>query len=669
MPPMPRRALPERVTSGPLAALLLAAVALAGAPAPAPAQAVRYTRPVDVRDAGWVRVPLASEVVRRAGTGGGVRLFGPEGEEVPFARLPVPAEPRRRPAAPLPPDPAEAGWWLPLEVSRGARLHDLLVLSFEGSGPVAGLPLRLEASADGEAWQLLAVGEAAAGDGDWLFPYPATDLRFLRLRWPRPPGGGGPPTIAAAAVEEVPPGAFRVSVARPECRAAEAGAAPSGTVCRLSLGGTGRYLRRLCFVVGSEGAAGYRVLAAVEGRWEPVAEAVWPEAPADSARCALLDLALPGELEPLRLEVYGGGKQAPAVRDAAAGFAPEMLVFQARRAGLHTLAYGPAVFRSTREGDVDPPRDAGLPVVVPGPEEVSEVPASALILPTAAGPAPAVRFEERWDLTADAPAPGALHRLTLPSAVYPVSESDLADLRLLVSGAGANLQVPYVRWRPDEPELVAERRRAEPLRGRRGDGTSRLRVEVPEADLPLSALVASAPPGDGDGGSGGGWNRRVRVLVSAAGGAEEAAGPWTDWQCPPRPPLPCRATVPLEPSASGALVVEIDDGGGAPLPAVDLELWRRRDVLLFPWPAERTTPGLAAGAAALEAPEYDLSQRAEELVARPWREARVAREGAGGGRLGAAAITLALLAAAAALVVLLHRILGEQDPGRRRDRA
>jgi hypothetical protein len=123
------------------------------------------------------------------------------------------------------------------------------------------------------------------------------------------------------------------------------------------------------------------------------------------------------------------------------------------------------------------------------------------------------------------------------------------------------------------------------------------------------------------------------------------------------------------------LVVEIDGGAAAEaagaglLLAVDVELWRQRDVLLFAWPGDpsRTggdgeAPRLAAGAPGIEAPDYELEGRRDELLARPWREARLVPEGGpeGRGRLGTWTLTLALLAAAVALLALLHRILSAQ---------
>lgn len=654
----------QRVPFRLAAALLLATVAPAVTLRPARAQEPRYTRPLDVPAAGWVRVPLAPEIVRRIGAGAGLQLFGPAGAEVAFVHRPAVVPPAWRPAEVLAPEPGEDVWWLPLEVASDAGLHERLALGPEGAAALGPAPaVRLEASADGATWRLVAVGEMEAADGRLSLAYPATDLRRLRLGWPRRAGEPGPPRFAEAAVEEVPLGAFRVSVASSDCRSDDASPGAHRTVCRLPVGGAGRHLRRLCFTVAGDAPAAYRLSTPRAGRWEAVAESAWGAPVPEAPRCARLDAAEVSTLEPLRLELFGAGRQAPSVRDATAGFAPEVLLFEAKRAGVHTLAYGPGVLPGAPvEGAAMPP-GVEPAVVVPGPEESSEVPASALALPAAAGPAPVARFAETWEVAAERPEPGQLHRLTLPPAVYEVAAPDLSDLRLLVPEGGSRLQVPYVLWRPEEPALVVERRGIEPDRPERGGSTSRVVVGAPESDLPISALSMSAPAA----GPGQVWERRARVRAPGADdGEERPAGPWVDWACAPRPPLPCRVTLPLEERGAGPWVVEIDDGGAAPLSAVDLELWRRRDVLLFPWPAEGATPVLAAGAEGLEAPEFELSRRRDELVARPWREASLVLDGDRGGGLGAVAITLALIAAAVALLVLLDRTLAEQVPGRRR---
>jgi hypothetical protein len=540
--------------------------------------------------------------------------------------------------------------------------------------PPAGA-VRLAASDDGESWRLLVAGElrpAAPGDPRLALTYPATEARHLRLGWPasaRAAGGrGAPPELRAAAVQEVPPRSYRLSLPRLDCRPREPSAVSARVACRLPLGGAGRFLRRLCFTAVSEGPAGYRLFRAEEGRWEAVAEGVWSGAAAEVPRCLPLDLTLSDAEDTLRLELYGGDAEPPAVRDATAELQGEYLLFRARRAGRHTLAYGPGVVRSSRFDRLPAPQGAQPVTVQPGPEEAAEVPAAALDLHEAGGPAPAVAFDETWNVASDAPEPGALHRLVLPAELYGAAGEELAEIRLVVPDPGSAAHVPYLRWRPEEPVLAAERPGAEPEA--RGEAPARVELELPEGGLPLSALVVSAAAGDGAGGRGP-WNRRVRAVYLDAAEAESGeptpASPWLEWPCAAAVPLPCRATVALEEAGDAAprrVAVEIDDRGGEPLPAVDLELWRRRDVLLFGWPAGGEGGLLlGAGADGLEAPEYELEARRQELLARPWREARLVAEeeaAAGRGRLGAWAIGLALVAAAAALVALLHRILGEQ---------
>lgn len=658
-------------------------------PRAAAAQEVRFTRPVVVQAAApegtWVRVPLGPDVLRHAGAGGGLRLYGPEGEDVPFRRIADPAAGALRRAELGRARAARGGWWLPLEVPAGAGAHErLLVALGDGTAPPAGA-VRLAASDDGESWRLLVAGElrpAAPGDARLALPYPATEARHLRLGWPRPRGEAAaraePPELAAA-VQEVPPRSYRVSLPRLDCRAREPSAASARLACRLPLGGAGRFLRRLCFTTLSEAAAGYRLFLAEEGRWESVAEGVWAGTAAETPRCLALDLTLADAEDTLLLELYGGAAEPPVIRDATAELRGESLLFRARRPGRHTLAYGPGVVRGSRFDRLPAPPGVEPVTVQPGPEEAAEVPAAALDLPAAAGPAPAVAFDETWSVAAEDPEPGGLHRLVLPAEVYGAAGGELAELRLLVPDLGSEVQAPYLRWRPEEPVLAGERRGAEPEV--REGAPARVTLEAPAARLPLSALVVSAPAGDG-GEARGRWSRRVRAVYlggvpgadeagaaapeAADGGGARPASPWLEWSCAAEPPLPCRFTIALADDAADAaprrIAVEIDDRGAEALPAVDLELWRRRDVLLFAWPAGGVLL-LGAGASGLEAPEYELEARRLELLARPWREARlvgVEEAAAAGGRLGAWALGLALVAAAAALVVLLHRMLGER---------
>ncbi len=694
----------RRATST-VGAALLVLLALAAVPAPAEAQALRFTRPIDVPEVGWVRVPLGPEMLRRTGAGGGIRLFGPEGEEVPFRRVAARSAPLRRSAEPGAPTATDGGWWVPLDVVPGARLHERLLVELEApvaaiEGEVAGdgISVRVEGSADGESWRLLVAGELVPVDGAearYTVSYPATELDRLRLFWPSTGEGSGPPRFAGAAVAEVPPGSSRLSLARPECRADEPSPSGTRTVCRLPLGGAGRYLRHLCLLVSSTGPAAYRLLDAENGRWETVAEGVWDLPGDDVPRCLRVDLQLAGgsaETEALRVELYGLGDEAPLVREASAELAPEELVFRARRAGLHTLAYGPAVLAgSVAEGtpprrSVPPPSETAR--IEPGPEEATEVPVPPIALGTgsANAPTPAVAWQETWSVSAEAPEPGRLFRLTLTEPVYAVARPGLPDLRLLrlgeevESAAGrAAGQVPFARWRPEVPELAAARTGVTP----RADGELRLATIEPSAHgLPLSALVATTLP------SGEGFRWRVRVRYAgvpaalAAAARDEAldgdgdaqgtlegddtstrgVGPWVEWVCRSRPPLPCRVALALDEIPARRVVLEIDDLGEAPPSPLDLELWRRRDVLLFAWPPGGGAPTLAAGAEGVEAPAGEVEGGLDALLARSWQEAVLGTEadGAGGtGRLGPWVVGLALVVALLTLLFLLDRILAE----------
>ncbi len=649
---------------------LIASLALAGCAAlpsaqPARAQETRYTRPVEVPRPGWVRVALDADVLRKAeGAGGSPRLFGPEGEDVPFRRVPAEAAGARVPAvrAGVGPGP-RGGWQVLVTLGDQPAHHDRLVLGL-AAPPPAGT-LRLDGSSDGETWRLLVVGSlvpaAGAGPADGAvvagLPYPASDVRLLRLSgWP---AGGGPPEIRGAAVESVPARSFHLALPRPDCRSSDPPSAASArTVCRLPVGGSGRYLRRLDFVVGGEGPIGYRLFEAEEGRWEPVGEGVWGPVAGEAPRCLPLELAISGPAESLRLELYSTAGEAPALEDYGADFTGEALLFRARRAGTHTLAYGSGVVQVSPGAAPRPPPDAEVMRLEAGAAEASAASGAPPSLPDSGVAAPAIHFAGTWPVTADEkPEPGELYRLVLPPPVYGVARPDLGDLRLIA----ADVQVPYARWRPAEPVPAAQLRTAAPVPAETA-GHSRLDLVLPIPGLPLSSLVLSAPAGR--------FGRRVRALYQngaegAASAAPQAASPWLEWQCTARAPLPCRITLALEGGPATRVIVEIDDRGAPPLGQVDLEVWRRRDLLLFPWPSGERALALGAGAEDLEAPDEDLASRLDELLARPWRDAQVVldpTEGAdGSGRLGSWAVAMALVLAAALLLFLLHRVLREQE--------
>jgi len=741
--------------------------------APVAGQGLRFTRSIEVPAPGWVRVPLAPEILREAApAGGSLRLFGPEGEEVAFGRVLSEAGGEWLAAEVASETRTANGWRVELRLSSAAAAaadvgspdagdgtgasggarprHDRLRLAFDGFDP-SGTDgaVQVEGSDDGSTWRLLTVGRLDRSAGQHamdatatvVLAYPSTAARFLRLTLPRFEGaastsaategdGDGAPRIRHAAVETVPARSLGVTVPRPECRSGAAGndhpegaegteeakgAEGSGegegddegqasadqgavrsigprTVCTLPLASAGRHLRRLDLIVTAPGRVGFRLLAPEDGRWEPLAEGVWASPLAETPHSLGLDLDLPRPAEPLRLELYGDGEAPPGLVRADAELAAEALVFRAQRAGRHTLAYGAGVFRGSRSEAVRVPAGVVPRRIEPGPEDEGSVPTATAPLPESAGPAPSVQFTRRWSVVAESPTPGGLYRLPLAAEIYAVARPDLADLRLIAAGA----QVPYVRWRPDEPVAVMTVRGAvpSPARGAAGPaadsrasarGPVRVGIDLPTSGLPLSALVVHAVPRGSD------LRRRVRVLAvepPTAGGDGErrVLSPWLDWTCTPRPPLSCRLSIALDDSPelgsrrARRLELELEPRGGArragpsgagsgdgATSTLDLEVWRRQDLLLFPWPSGDGPLRLTAGADALEAPEYDLASRRDELLVRPSRRAEMVAptpngSGAGSGWVALWTVGLTLLVALGVLLVLLDRILAEREP-------
>jgi len=729
-----------------LAFLLAQGTAVAGTPAAA--QGVRYTRAIEVPAVGWVRVPLDPEILREAApAGGSLQLFGPEGEEVPFRRVLSAAGGGWAAAQEVSETLTPAGWLVVLELSgAGDALpgatpgrHDRVRLEL-GAAPAEDASVRVEGSGDGSSWQLLAVGRpdrsapAGAGVVTLDLAYPATASRYLRLLWPAAgqPGDEHPSVgLRAASVETVPARSLGVAMPRPVCRGVEAPAVGPRAVCTLPVASAGGHLRRLDLTVTARQPVGYRLLAPEEGRWEPVAMGVWSSPLPETPHSLGLDLDLPRPAEPLRLELYGEDEDLSLAR-AEADLGAEALVFRARRAGRHTLAYGTGVYRGAASAEVRVPRGVEPRRIEPGPEESEGVSGSGPALPESAGPAPSVQFLRRWAVRAEAPVAGSLYRLALTDDVYAAARPDLGDLRLL----SGDRQVPYVRWRPAEPFAVTIVRGAKPAPVPADDasessgssgaeeaesapgspsggaeaerGVLRVGIDLEARGLPLSALVVHA--------SAARFHHRVRVLAvgPVAPGRTpslQPLSPWLNWSCMPHPPLSCRLAIALpagrasdgapgragprgsagsgESAAAQAsrLVLEIDPGDrigradpvgdaaeGAVAPgALDLELWRRQDLLLFGWPGggsggdrgNGATLRLAAGAEDLEAPDYDLASGGDELLARPSRRAELAVEGAEqprGGWVAGWTVGLTLAVAFCFLLLLLDRILSAREP-------
>lgn len=644
-----------------LGAALAAALALAPAFAAAPAgppdprpsplaiQGFLYTRSVGVPARGWVQVPLDLTTLRHLGAGGSaesadLRVFGPGGSEVASRVVPYMALGERRDATVLELQPEPGGWAITFDLGPSPPPHERLIFDFVR---LAQAPeVRLEASADRQAWEPLAAGDLfQIGSGGGLrrtaLVYPPSDRRYLRLHWPQEARF---PEVRRVEVETVPHSSLAVTARAAACDRRP----PDAIVCRLPLPAGGQILRQLTINLVGEGSVGYRLYEPHQSQWRPLGEGVF-QGVGHEAR-----LSLPFEPRPiagdlLRLELYG--VPAPALKSFAAELAVETVVFAAAGPGVYVLAYG--------GGAGEPRALAGLPVaadevawLAPGPELEHPPPP----LPPAAiapgNPIGETRFAASFKVIASGVQPGSLVRLELPAAVYAYARPDLADLRLMAR----RRQIPYLRWTPPAPAVVVDRAglKAWPM-SRRDRGTvSRLDLELPHSGQPLSQLLLTAPASP---------LRRafaVRYIEPSRPAAEgtERVEAQATWECLPHPPLPCRSLLALSAPAPAHLDLRFEDRDNPPLANLGIEIVRRGDVLVFAWPQGDVS--LLAGARRLTAPDYDVEALRDQLLARPWRPAEIDLSGKvapSSSRWTPWLMPLTLLVAAAFLLLLLRRVL------------
>lgn len=620
-----------------LQGLLLSLGLLCGpvTPARAAVDGFTYSRNIEVPEAGWVRVPLDLATLRHmAPAGADLQVLAPGGEPVPFrlsASLPGSG---RRPVQAQEPERDDDGWTLLLDAGAGPAPHERLILDVDGD---LASPLRLEGSPDGSAWQILVEGipETTAGEPARLeLSYPSTPDRFLRLTGP-----GEPAAISAAEVE---------TVAGPTLALATRGAPCDRTssrpriACSLDLP-AGQTVRRLTVELAGIGPVGYRLYEPREGRWQLLAEGVW-ETAGDPSRHVLAGGREPVSGSTLRLELQGPEGTVPELTGYGLDLAVPMVLFEAAEPGRYVLAYGGIGGRgeaAPQAGAADPDHAAW---VVPGPEQ-EQAPRP---LPAAPGaPLDGVRFSSSWNVASEAE-PGELVRLELPAAVYGASREGLADLRLAVAGR----QIPFFRWSPAEPALTAGETGSRPGASDR-PGESRVVVSLPAGNLPLTQIHLTAP--------GIPLRRSVTVRYVDPARRQDRDAARSSWRCVPEPPLPCREGLSLPGPAPRLLAVRFQDGDNPPLPALDVQVWRRRDVLLFVWPqlGDEGEVQLLAGAEGLEAPRYDLAALGPALAGHPWQPAEIRSERTGPPWWSGWVLPLGLAAAGIWLLALLRRILSE----------
>jgi hypothetical protein len=576
-------------------------------------QGTPYSRPVEVPAAGWVRVPLDLAAVRHLGLYSSLRVTAPGGEEVPHWTAPFVEDGARRPVKVLEVRKDGRGWLLRLDVGPEPLVHERLLLDF--ARLTTAPDVALDASQDGRSWEPLVAGDLfrlgqAEGLARTSLLYPATSARYLRLAWPIQAGF---PELRGVQVEPTDPGrSLTITSPYNPCRS---GPSAATLACRLTLPAAGRTVRRLTVELAGGATVGYRLYQPWQGAWRPLAAGVWR-----GARAARHVLPLPREPlagNSLRLELFGAaGDPPPRLLRHTFDLAVDTVLFYAEAPGRYTLSYGGLPSPGPAGGQVESrSMAAGVEAawVAPGPEEEAWLPP----LPAAAALGARIsgeRFRASWPVAASGAAPGDLVRLALPDMVYGQARPDLGDLRLVA----ANRQIPYVRWSPPDPVAVLERADLRP-EAEKGRHYSRIEVSLPAANLPVTEIELAAPPAA--------LRRPVGVRYPDAGPPalaprEERLVARDSWECLPEPPLPCVLALPLAGPASRRLAVRFADGDNAPLPTVDLSVWRRDDVLFFAWPGQSKVQ-LLAGAPELAAPVYDLAALAEVLPLRPWRSAEL----------------------------------------------
>ncbi len=619
-----------------------------------------YSRDLNVPAPGWVRVPLDLAALRHMAPGGvGLRVLSPGGAPLPFRMsVAMPGSGRLALEIREPEAAGEAGGWVQTLVAGGdaggdgGRLHERLILDLPQDGPAPRLSL--DGSSDGVDWEPIVAGVPSRLDGveglvRLALSYPSTTHRFLRLHWPGTPALPHSPKLAAAEVETVDGPTLALAARGERCERA-LGAA----VCTLELP-AGQIVRRVTVELEGAGPVGYRLSEPRDARWEPIASGVWQRAPGEGrSGHTVAGGPKPIAGSQLLLELSAPAGQAPALVGYVLDLAVPTVVFRAEQSGLHTLAYGGL----SPEAGAAPARPAaGALWIEPGPEKEAPPPPLPAGLGAQLGN---VRFSSTWTLAAPGVQPGDLVRLELPAAVYTSAKEDLGDLRLSVAGR----QIPFYRWSPPAPTLAFQERGLAPAESER-PGESRLVLSLPAENLPLTQLDLTAP--------GALLRRPVTVLYVDPGkrsprsgrAAREPAARST-WECAPEAPLPCRERLLLRGIAPRLLTVRFRDGDNPRLGTVDVTVWRRRDLLLFVWPAEadRGKEGgvrLHVGAPTLEAPRYDLAEVGPTLLSRAWEPAEIRNAGEAQKPpwWNRWIMPLAVAGAMIWLLILLRRILAE----------
>ena len=635
----------RRTTAGGAGWLVVALCA--GPAAPAPVEGFRVTRTVEVDRPGLIRVGLDLDDLREMlPAAGDLRVYSPTGVELPHRHHFESPAGRRVPARLQGVERTATGWSIRLDAGGGKTPHRSLV--FEMAQTVLAPGVRLESSADGQSWRLLAESDLfRVGKEDGMrqatLGYEPTADRFLRLHWP---GDAGFPEAERISLELLAASPIEQHVEAPECRAP----APGEIACRLR--SEADLARRLSLEVAATGAVAYRLSIAESATWLPLAEGAWHLGPA-AARVRVVPTPRLERSAEMRLELYGDPASPPELAAYTLEYPSQTVYFRAERAGSYTLAFGGDRRPTGSALETTAAERQGATPVEPGATELHPPPALPAAAVEARTPLPEAPFSRGWEVRAPGAEGGTVVHLRLPPAVLRATRRGLPDLRLAVD----DRQLPFLVWRWEAPQAVLAGAGARPRPGS-VEGASLFELRLPDSAAALSQLELTTGEGP--------FGRRLRVRLPAERrrelGATKRPSPRRRWSCPPPQPLPCRLGWPMGGlDGHGRLEVEIEDVDNPPLDELRIDLWGAAPGLVFVWP-QRGSVRLLAGNPDLAAPDYDLELMRELLSRRPWLEATLDLESAAADRArtdrrGRLMMMAALAVAAVFLLVLLVRIL------------
>lgn len=629
----------------PLFAGLIPLLLLAGAAA---ADEARWSRRVEVPAPGPVVVELDGRAAERAAID--LEVIGPDGRAV---RAALRAE--RGGARPVRVTGVRAsgpgGWQVELDAGAGAPRHDALRFALAGDTVAEGVLLEGGDGREGGAgWRELARGDLfRLGSGeslqDFVLSYEPTEVRWLRLSWPR---GAGLPELTEVSILPAAERGGEERKVETECGSGS----PEGQHHLDCLARVPSWCRSLDLKLAPrETPLGFRLWRAERGTWLSLGSG-------QRRRQGSLRLETPGGgVYRFRLE----GPEAPELERASCEERRSQLHFTADAAGVYQLTYGRLTAPEERMGcescDAAPPSGVLLPLG-------AEAEGAAPDWPKAALPGP--RLEARglegkggrsWPVETEAKA-GQLVFLRLPEEALTGAGRAPEGLRLDAQGN----QVPYLAEIAPLPRALFTGPTPAPVG--KGAGRSRIQLGFPAASGEAQLQLFARGP----------FERRLRFFqrepVPGRSGELEIA-PAVTWICPASLVLECelRATLHLQPRPSSAgprvvgelseLFIELEDGDNPPLPAARAELWTRWPVLYYVHPG---TPVVLREGLGLALPRYDFASLGPRLLREEAVEALTRPEAADGGPVEAPRWLLPLAVGLAALVLLavLARVIRKE---------